>query len=169
MTNSEKVRDFSNTVAKSMGKNLPISATKIPLNQVKFLVKMILDESVELLAASGVKADERKAIIEGLLISDIDKRIDLVCPKEDNIAVLEQADAIVDIEYYMKDVAARNGINTDAIFDIVHKANMNKRQLDGTFIMRSDGKVIKPKGWVSPEGDKLKEIERQISGNSFNE
>ena len=168
MTNSEKVRDFSNTVAKSMGKNLPISATKIPLNQVKFLVKMILDESVELLAASGVKADERKAIIEGLLIADVDKRSDLLCPKEDNIAVLEQADAIVDIEYYMKDVAARNGINTDAIFDIVHKANMNKRQLDGTFIMRSDGKVIKPKGWVSPEGDKLKEIERQISGNSFN-
>lgn len=168
MTNSEKVRDFSNTVAKSMGKNLPISATKIPLNQVKFLVKMILDESVELLAASGVKADERKAIIEGLLIADIDKRSDLLCPKEDSIAILEQADAIVDIEYYMKDVAARNGINTDAIFDIVHQANMNKRQLDGTFIMRSDGKVVKPEGWVSPEGDKIKEIERQISGNSFN-
>ena len=65
MTNSEKVRDFSNTVAKSMGKNLQTSATKIPLNQVKFLIKMILDESVELLAASGVEADERKSIIEG--------------------------------------------------------------------------------------------------------
>ena len=70
MTNSEKVRDFSNTVAKSMGKNLPISATKIPLNQVKFLVKMILDESVELLAASGVEADKRKAIIEKEVIEE---------------------------------------------------------------------------------------------------
>lgn len=129
---------------------------------------MIMDECVELLAASGVEPEERKAIIEGLLIADVDKREDLKCPGTEVKKILEQADAIVDIEYYMKDVAARNGINTDAIFDIVHQANMNKRQLDGTFIMRSDGKVVKPEGWVSPEADKLQEIERQISGNSFN-
>ena len=68
----------------------------------------------------------------------------------------------------MKDVTSRNGINTDAIFDIVHKANMNKRQLDGTFMLRADGKVMKPNNWVSPEEEKKKEICRQIQGNSFN-
>lgn len=169
MTNSEKVREFSNTVAKSLGKSIPQKATKIPLNQVKFLIKMIMDESIELLAASGVETDERKAVLEGILITSIDKREDLQCPTENEAIVLEQADAIVDIEYYMKDVAARNGINTDAIFDIVHKANMAKRQLDGTFIMRSDGKVVKPDNWTSPEGIKKDEIRRQIKDSSFND
>lgn len=169
MTNSEKVREFSNTVAKSLGIKTIDKATKIPLNQVKFLIKMIMDESIELLAASGVEADDRKAVLEGILITAIDKREDLKCPSNNEDIILEQADAIVDIEYYMKDVAARNGINTDAIFDLVHQANMNKRQLDGTFIMRSDGKVVKPDTWVSPEGFKKDEIRRQIMSGSFND
>lgn len=169
MTNSEKVREFSNTVAKSLGVKITDRATKIPLSQVKFLIKMIMDESIELLAASGVEPDERKAVLEGILITAIDKREDLKCPTENDNIILEQADAIVDIEYYMKDVAARNGINTDAIFDLVHQANMAKRQLDGTFIMRSDGKVVKPDNWISPEGFKKDEIRRQIMNGSFND
>lgn len=144
------------------------TANPISLHQVKFLVNMIMDECIELLAASGVESEERKAILEGLLISKVESREDLKCPKTTLEQILEQADAIVDIEYYMKDVAARNGINTDAIFDIVHKANMDKRQIDGTFLMRADGKVVKPDTWVSPEQDKQIEIHRQMNGNSFN-
>ena len=169
MNNSEKVREFSATVAKSLGNELPKTASPISLQQVKFLIKMILDESIELLAATGVESEDRKAVIEGLLLTGVDSRRDLDCPREDVTKILEQADAIVDIEYYMKDVAARNGINTDAIFDIVHTANMNKRQIDGTFIMRADGKVVKPSDWVSPEESKRAEILKQISENSFNE
>lgn len=168
-SNSKKVREFSKTVAVSLGKEITTKANVISKEQVKFLIKMIMDECVELLAASGVEVDDRKPVIEGLLLTSVDKREDLECPTTELDAIKEQADAIVDIEYYMKDVAARNGINTDAIFDIVHTANMNKRQLDGTFIMRSDGKVVKPDNWVSPETEKLIEISRQISGDSFNE
>ena len=167
MSNSDKVREFANTVLKSLGKEPINSATPLSLQQVKFLIKMILDEGVELLAATGVEADERKAIIEGILLTQVDKREDLKCPTNKEDIVLEQADAVVDIEYYMKDVTSRNGINTDAIFDIVHQANMNKRQLDGTFIIRADGKVMKPDNWVSPEEAKKEEIKRQIEGNSF--
>lgn len=168
MTNSEKVREFSNTVLKSQNKSPITKAQPINLKQVKFLTKMILDELIELLAATGVQAEDRKSMIESILITQIDQRTDLQIPSSTADIILEQADAIVDIEYYMKDVASRNGINTDAIFDIVHNANMAKRQLDGTFMLRADGKVMKPDTWVSPEEDKQKEIERQMEGNSFN-
>lgn len=168
LTNSEKVREFSNTVLRSQNKTPINKAEPLTKNQVTFLIKMIIDESVELLAATGVPADERKAIIENIVRTQVDARADLAIPTATEDIVLEQADAIVDIEYYMKDVTSRNGINTDAIFDIVHKANMNKRQLDGTFMLRADGKVMKPNNWVSPEEEKKKEICRQIQGNSFN-
>ena len=139
------------------------------LQQVKFLSKMVIDELIELLAATGVPAEDRKAMIESILITQIDNRADLECPQTEEQTILEQADAVVDIEYYLKDVTSRNAINTDAIFDIVHQANMNKRQLDGTFMLRADGKVMKPDTWVSPEEDKIKEIRRQMEGNSFND
>ena len=49
------------------------------------------------------------------------------------------------------------------IFDVVHAANMAKRDpTTGKFIRREDdGKIIKPAGWQPP--DVTAEIKRQIS------
>jgi len=163
-SNSEKVKDFSDTVMLSKGGTPTNRANKISMESSIFLAKMVIDELIELLAASGVPYDARIKCL-GNLVVKADSREDLNVPSNDLDAIAEQADAIVDIEYYMKDVAGRNGINTDAIFNLVHEANMKKKNKDGKFDIRSDGKVCKPKDW-KPANIK-EEVERQMNGFSF--
>lgn len=161
MTNSEKVREFSSLVAKSQNKELPNYAIPFSRYTTKFLIKMVIDELIELLAYSGVKFSERKKIIS-TIVENEDYRPDLgfLTP-----SVEGQMDSLVDIEYYMKDVAARHGQNIDKVFDLVHEANMNKRNEQGLFNLRDDGKVLKPKDWKP--ADISSEVKRQMRGNSF--
>ena len=56
-------------------------------------------------------------------------------------------------------------MNIDKIFDLVHEANMNKRLPNGEFLMREDGKVLKPEGWKS--ANLQEEIQKQINIKSF--
>lgn len=72
----------------------------------------------------------------------------------------EQADALVDMIYYVIDTAVKNGYNLDPVFDIVHQANMNK-VINGKVTRRADGKILKPLGWTSPDRLIAKEIEKQ--------
>lgn len=168
MTNSEKVREFSSLVSLSRyNKSLPTKATRISTTDGLFLTKMVLDELIEFLATLGVECGIRKETLKNIISKDVRERTDIECPVDDNYAICGQADAIVDIEYYMKDMASRYGINVDKIFDIVHKANMNKRNVDGYFTIRYDGKVIKPINWKSPDKDIEDEIKLQITEKSF--
>ena len=80
--------------------------------------------------------------------------------------VTEQADALVDAIYYICDFAARNGINLDPLFEIVHGANMQK-VVDGKVIRREDGKILKPEGWEDPAPKLEKEMARQASDGGF--
>ena len=77
-----------------------------------------------------------------------------------------QADALVDAIYYICDTAVRHGINLDPIFDIVHKANMQK-VVDGKVIRREDGKILKPKTWQDPEKYIVSEIKTQLDNGAF--
>lgn len=80
--------------------------------------------------------------------------------------ISEQADAFVDVYYYMLNAAAKKGINVSKIFDIVHGANMAKRDpTTGKFLKRDDGKIIKPAGWKAP--DIKSEIQRQLTDGSW--
>jgi len=77
-----------------------------------------------------------------------------------------QADALVDVYYYSQNAACKKGLNISAVFDIVHGANMAKRDpATGEFIKRADGKIIKPAGWQSPDVEG--EIVRQAREGSF--
>ena len=80
--------------------------------------------------------------------------------------VTEQADALVDAIYYICDFAVRNGINLDPLFDIVHKANMQK-VVNGKVIRRDDGKILKPEGWEDPAPKLEAEMARQANQGSF--
>ena len=56
----------------------------------------------------------------------------------------------------MLNAAAKKGIDIDATFNEVHRANMDKKdQLTGKFLRREDGKIIKPTGWKQPCIDKV--------------
>lgn len=161
MTNSEKVRNFSQLVAKSRGVALPNSAIPLSAETAEFAVKMVIDELIELLAYSGVNVKNRYIILFNILFK-ANLREDL---KFDEPNVEGQMDSIVDIEYYLKDISARHGQNTDRVFDLVHEANMRKVNDKGLFDLRPDGKVLKPKGWKP--ADISSEVKRQIEGNSF--
>jgi hypothetical protein len=72
----------------------------------------------------------------------------------------------VDVYYYSLNAACKKGVNISTVFDIVHGANMAKRDpATGQFIKREDGKIIKPEGWQGP--DIKQEIARQMEHGSF--
>ena len=82
------------------------------------------------------------------------------------ISVHDQADALVDAIYYICDTAVKHGLNLDKLFEIVHRANMQK-VVDGKVIRREDGKILKPDGWKDPGPLLEKEMERQEQEGSW--
>jgi hypothetical protein len=85
---------------------------------------------------------------------------------EDAKTIVEQADALVDAIYYICDCAVKHGMNLDPLFEIVHAANMGK-VVDGKVRKRSDGKILKPDGWVDPWQELEEEMRRQSQRGSF--
>ena len=66
----------------------------------------------------------------------------------------------MDIWYYSLNAACKKGINLSSIFELVHAANMSKKDANtGCFLKREDGKIIKPQGWKAPNIGR--EIQRQ--------
>lgn len=60
-------------------------------------------------------------------------------------------DAIVDSIYVLLGTAVTFGVDLEPIFQAVHAANM--RKVGG--VIREDGKVLKPDGWVAPDVEGL--------------
>lgn len=96
----------------------------------------------------------------------------MVCSELEELSegktVVDQADALVDILYYIHDCAVRHGINLDPIFRIVHEANMAKIK-DGV-VKDENGKVQKPEGWAeayAPEPRIDHEIRNQTVDGAF--
>lgn len=124
--------------------------------EVKFIAKMILDETMELMA-TRFGPRESKRVLKAMI--DEAPPLPAEAYDEANEADREihrcadQADALVDVYYYSLNAAAKKGVNLSAVFNLVHGANMAKRDpVTGHFIKRpSDGKIIKPKGWKPPD------------------
>jgi predicted HAD superfamily Cof-like phosphohydrolase len=129
--------------------------------EVEFISKMILDEVMELMATVAAPEDA-KASLKSMIdkSKDIPKTTYVEGEKGRISQIADQADALVDIEYYMLNSACKKGVNLSSLFGVVHAANMAKRDPStGKFIKRDDGKIIKPVGWQPPDIDA--EIERQ--------
>ncbi len=99
-------------------------------------------------------------------LKSIDKCKKYEYPNEIN-KIGAQADACVDAWYYMLNICAKHGINLSKLFDVIHEANMDKRDPEtGEFLRRSsDGKVIKRPGWQEPNIDAV--IEKQMELGSW--
>ena len=159
MSDSQLVRDFT----KESGTDVPSVPQEMTLLEVNFIIKMVLDEMMELYATVAEPQDAKLAMIK--MITD-SKNIPLEINESTAELIGKQADALVDSYYYSLNCAAKKGINLSKIFQIVHKANMDKRDPEtGKFLRRDDGKIIKPKGWKEP--DITGEIERQIKEGAF--
>ena len=77
--------------------------------------------------------------------------------------VEEQADAMIDLIYFAIGTLVEMGVKPDALFDIVHQANMSKLFPDGKPHYRADGKTIKPPNWQDPKPLLIQEIKRQLN------
>ncbi|MCM3784344.1 HAD family hydrolase [Neobacillus mesonae] len=75
--------------------------------------------------------------------------------------VVDQADAMIDLIYLALGTLVEIGVKPDALFDIVHNANMSKLWPDGTVHYDPiTNKVVKPPTFVRPEPMLQAEIER---------
>jgi predicted HAD superfamily Cof-like phosphohydrolase len=144
-TDYEKVLEFT----RETGNIIPDKPVPMNLQDVEFISKMIIDELLELFATVTDSGDAKNTIISQVnAAKDLDK--ESYSNESDQVA--EQADALVDVYYYMLNSACKKNINISEVFNLVHEANMNKRDPEtGTFIRRSDGKVMKPPGWTAPD------------------
>jgi hypothetical protein len=115
---AEHVREFT----AGAGQPTPDRPELMTAEEVHFITKMIIDETLELWATLFTSDEAVAAMVE---IIETAKKL----PKEvfsddeqghiDQVAA--QADALVDIEYYMLNCAAKKGINMSAIFGVVRR------------------------------------------------
>ena len=160
-SNAEAVREFT----MEAGQPTPERPEAMTNDEVKFIGKMILDEVMELFATAYPPA-EAKALLKGMIDDSKDIPQEKYEDGQQADKIADQADALVDVYYYSLNAAAKKGVNISSIFDIVHGANMAKRDpATGKFIKRADGKIIKPAGWQSP--DVTAEVRRQMEEGSF--
>jgi predicted HAD superfamily Cof-like phosphohydrolase len=132
--------------------------------RAEFIVSMVCSEMVELLQTVISPDEDPITVIKSLCGRDYNKNY--VKPTDTIEIIAQQADAFVDAMYYMYDTATRMGVNLDRVFALVHKANMDKRGPDGTFVIRPDDKkILKPKGWQEP--NIRGEIQRQMQDGAW--
>lgn len=81
-------------------------------------------------------------------------------------SLVDAADAIVDLVYVALGCAHAMGLPFDALFEVVHAANMKKQPADD-FIRSTRGRqydVVKPIGWTGPEGEMIAIISQYKGG-----
>eukprot|EP00808_Paulinella_micropora_P018019 g37129.t1 len=146
-SDSELVREFT----AGAGQPTPSRPELMTKDEVTFLGKMLLDEILELYS-TVMPAEEAVRSLKTNL--DAAKQLP------------QMVDALVDIYYYSLNAAAKKGHNISRVFQIVHAANMAKRDpVSGKFLKRADGKIIKPEGWQPPDIES--EIALQLKDGSF--
>lgn len=77
-----------------------------------------------------------------------------------------QADALIDLIYFAIGTFTLMGVKPEALFNVVHAANMGKLHEDGKPRFDGQGKIVKPAGWeasYAPEPKIMKEVKRQIA------
>jgi len=144
MSDHDKVVDF-NLAAEQPVLSVPEAFNK---EEVSFLVKMMLDEIMELYATVADPQEAKYSMVK--MITD-SKDIPQISSDE-NLIIAEQADALVDCYYYSLNAAIKKGINLSEVFNIVHESNMTKKNSEtNKFERRSDGKIIKPPNFKAPD------------------
>ncbi len=104
-------------------------------------------------ASKSARLDVRRANLRAdLIIEESDETccaINLGVGAEEIPQLVEIADGLADLIYVAIGTALEYGIDLDRIFSVVHAANM--RKVGGP--TRSDGKILKPPGWIGPEAE----------------
>lgn len=166
---SEAVAEFT---AARLGN--PVPNTPKPLDEltVRKYIGLCISELRELARTVTNSNEEAHLLVKECLSMDPSQVEHTFQTNVELIAA--QMDAMVDLEYYSRDIAAEHGMNLDLVFDEVHDANMRKKFPDGLFRTiavigannHSIRKVIKPPGWVGPNIENLV-VDMQKNGSQL--
>ena len=124
----------------------------------------MVEEIMEYLSASR---DEEALLHSAQCLKEaIDQSVEKIINKnKKQEAVVDQADALIDLLYFVYGTFVKMEVNPEKIFSIVHEANMAKKFPDGKpHYDKITGKVLKPEGWeenFAPEEKIKKEIQDQ--------
>lgn len=69
--------------------------------------------------------------------------------------MVEVADALGDMVYIIYGTALSYGIDLDAVLSEIHRSNMSKLDIDGSVLVREDGKILKGPLYFKPEIAKI--------------
>lgn len=144
---SEAVREFTEARLNQHVSSIPKPLSESAVRKYIGLCMSELTELARTVTPSNIAALE---LVRSCLGMDPAK-VEHTFPTQIDL-IAAQADAMVDLEYYSRDIANEHGINLDYVFDEVHDANMLKKFPDGKFhtdeIAPGIFKVIKPPGWM---------------------
>lgn len=129
-----------------------------------YRASFMLEEMMEYLAAT--RSDDELIATGEAMKKEIDRAILKITKKEKEYnAVVDQADALIDLLYFIYGTFVKMNVDPNPLFDIVHEANMAKLFPDGKpHYDKITGKVLKPEGWeehYAPENKLKKAIQEQ--------
>jgi predicted HAD superfamily Cof-like phosphohydrolase len=154
------VRDWTE---KSSGQPLPPYPIAMKHDEVGLVAKFVVEEVLELLG-TVYEPDDAKMMLENIAC-EMPAREDIHPAVDHTERIADQADAMIDIIYYILNACAKKCINLGPVFMAVHKANVNKQDKDGKYIRNETGKVLKPEGWKAPDIKAV--IKNQIENGSW--
>jgi len=145
-SDAEKVREFT----EGAGFKCPDRPQLMNRQEVEFLVKMVMSELMEIVDTVTLNSEESVSFMHNCVGIDNSKHEST--GKSELELIADQADGGVDAWVYILNAYCKKGVDLSKIFDLVHQANMAKRDpKTGKFIRReSDGKILKPGGWTAP-------------------
>lgn len=152
------VRQFHETYGHPVAKELNHGDAKLR----RLRVKLIADELAELAQALGVPlqvtvspfaSDDsapRKDDMNGMR-RDVWVAPAELCYADENVDLVETADALADLDYVVQGGNLVFGIPAGLVMEEVHYSNMSKLGSDGKPIIDEDGKVVKGPNFREPD------------------
>lgn len=127
----------------------------------------MIDEAINLVREFHILAEQPVAEYPRFLESErvrirakwIVQEIDELCEAKN---VYQQADAAMDILYYLLGVFVEMGISADKLFYIIHEANLRKLIMADCIIKDDELKVQKPNNWKHPDELVKKAVDQMI-------
>jgi predicted HAD superfamily Cof-like phosphohydrolase len=139
--------------------------TPIPEDVAVARANWTVEELVEFLYATANNDKEKFTSMTAKLIAAIENAYVKILNQKRKVedVLVDQMDALTDINYFTQGSFVVAGVDPQPLFDIVQEANMAKLWPDGKprYDENNGGKIKKPEGWEPPEPKLKKEIERQ--------
>ena len=127
-----------------------------PEDRRKLRCKLLLEETLEFVAASGYVFRQQEAGGDVVFTLEDLGEPDLVAA----------ADALADIRYVTDGAALEWGIPLEKCLREVHRSNMSKLGEDGQPILRADGKILKGPNFTLPDLESILELYKGIHNGS---